>query len=122
VVTTGNEQYPLWVFNRTLRDSLSEHHGIHADIAVQVHRLALSAGFDPDNLLVRAAVGDDRESLGTGLFFCVGQEVSGVHTLLIPMFHAPTPINMDGLKEVAVTTQGIAAMIGRMRKKVKAAA
>lgn len=122
VVTTGNEQYPLWVFNRTLRESLNEHHGIHADLATHVHRLALSADFDPDNLLMRAAVGDDRESSGTGLFFCVGPQVCGVHTLLIPMFHAPTPINLDGLKEVAVTTQGIAATIGRLRKKVREAA
>jgi hypothetical protein len=122
VVSTGIERYPLWVFNSTMREMLYERNGIHADLAAQIQRLATNADADPDNLLIREAVGENRDRQGTGMFYCLGDRNTRANTLLIPMFHAPTVINLDGLAEVLNITQGLSAKIKRLNAEARAKA
>jgi len=109
-------RYPLWYFNRRLRESLSEQFDISTDLARHFQNLASRHQLDADNLVVRDAI-DTGGGDGSGLFFCVraGQKVPfRVYTVLAPMWHAPTPRNQDGLEEVARVTQALLGDISRL--------
>lgn len=120
VVSNGRDNYPLWVFSPAYRKSLEEL-GIKPDLADSIYRLASDAGYDADNYLIIDATSEDREPEGTGLFFCVGKDPK-VRTLLIPRLHAPTPVNLDGLREIAAITGALALKVANQRKKARSAA
>lgn len=117
VVGDGSRNYPLWVFNPTYRGSLAVRHGLRADLAKQMHSLAGDIGADPDNALTIAATDPNRETEGTGIYYCAAKSQPVVRTLLVPRLHAPTPNNMDGIQEMARITSLWTATISKLRTK-----
>lgn len=122
IVHYGRDSYPLWVYSPAYREALSKT-GIASDLANVIYRIAGNNGFDPDNLIIRYATGDDRPSEGSGLFFCVtpAQKLPLVKTIYAPLFHAPNPTNMDGLMEMAKKTADWSARL-KSRPKRRASA
>lgn len=112
-VQSGGRAYPLWVYSKGYRQSLAEQHGIVADLGREAQLAACSSGLDPDNLVIRYAV-DEMGRAGSGLFYCFGKSPK-VRTVVAPRLHAPTPINLDGLKEAATVTRSISREIRAAR-------
>lgn len=112
-VQTGDRAYPLWVYSKAYRESLKEH-GIIPDLGREAQLAACATGLDPDNMVIRYAV-DECDRRGTGLFYCVGTKPT-VRTLVVPRLHAPTPNNLDGLKEAAIVTNEVFKKIRKARK------
>ena len=124
IVEHDHGRYPLWYFNGRLRESLAQQFGISTDLARHFQNLASRGQLDADNQVVRDAV-DTSGGDGTGLFFCVraGQKVPfRVYTVLAPMWHAPTPQNLDGLEEVARVTNAVLGDIHRLDARLKGVA
>jgi hypothetical protein len=116
VVSHSGGNYPLWVFSPGYRETLTEI-GLAPDLAKQFHALALATGADADAMLIIEATREDRESCGTGVFYCATRDgIPTVRTVLVPRVHAPTPNNLDGLREMAVITNRWAAVIRRERQ------
>lgn len=113
-VQSGGRAYPLWVYSRGYRQSLVEHHGIVADLGREAQLAACASGLDPDNLVIRYAL-DDLGGSGSGLFYCFGKSPK-VRTIVAPRLHAPTPLNLDGLKEAAAVTRNISREIRAARR------
>lgn len=99
-----NLSYPLWIFSPEYRTHLSSHFGRIGDLAMDVHRVAGGTDVDYDNLIIRYATGEtgDLGSYGTGVFFCLGSDPRP-YLVIAPRLHAPTPINLDGIRESAAT-------------------
>ncbi len=112
-VQTGGRAYPLWVYSSAYRESLKEH-GIISDLGRETQLAACATGLDPDNLVIRYAV-DECDRQGTGMFYCVGAKPI-VRTVIAPRLHAPTPLNLDGLKEAANVTKEISRKIRAARR------
>lgn len=110
-VQTGGRAYPLWVYSSRYRDSLKDH-GIVPDLGRETQLAACATGLDPDNRVIQYAV-DDCDRQGTGIFFAAGAKPV-VRTVVAPRLHAPTILNLDGLKEAADLTRSI-------QRKIKAA-
>lgn len=121
IVAHQGSSYPLWVFNPAYRSSLAEQFGIHTGLADDMYRLAADADADPDNGLIIAATEEGRSEHGTGVYFCIAGSRPSVFTVLCPRIHAPTPVNMDQLAEVALITRDWARRIRRLRSTAKAA-
>lgn len=122
VVSHSGGNYPLWVFSPGYRETLTEL-GLAPDLAKQFHALALATEADADGMLIIEATRGDRESYGTGVFYCAtksGQPT--VRTVLVPRVHAPIPNNLDGLTEMAVITNRWAAVVRKERHLSKHAA
>lgn len=117
-VQTRGRAYPLWVFSPPYRESLKAH-GITADLGREAQLAACATGLDPDNLVIRYAV-DECNRQGTGLFYCVGAKPI-VRTVVVPRLHAPTPMNLDGLKEAAAVTKEISRKIQTARRREQSA-
>jgi hypothetical protein len=120
IVSVGRENYPMWVFNAAYRESLRKL-GIVPDLADEMHRLACDAGADPDNWLIRQTTSDDLGPEGTGVFFCASSGEPTVRTILVPRIHAPTPLNMDGLANMAAVTKNWSSRVRQLRRIAKAA-
>lgn len=122
VVSHSGGNYPLWVFSPGYRETLAEL-GLAPDLAKQFHALALATDADADGMLIIEATREDRESYGTGVFYCATKTgMPVVRTVLVPRVHAPTPNNLDGLMEMAVITKRWAAVIRKERHLSKQAA
>jgi len=117
-VHAGGRAYPLWVYSAAYRESLKDL-GIVPDLAKEAQLAACDSGLDPDNLVIRYAV-DELERAGSGLFYCFGVKPT-VRTVIAPRLHAPTPINLDGLKEAAAVTRDIWRRIRASRRAERAA-
>lgn len=117
-VQTGGRAYPLWVYSRGYRESLREL-DVVPDLGAQAQLAACDSGLDPDNYVIRYAI-DEMKREGTGMFYCVGSNPT-VRTVLVPRLHAPTPMNMDGLREAAIITRGLWREIRAVRKLQRAA-
>jgi hypothetical protein len=117
IVETCGTTYPLWIFSPAYREALKGT-GIAGDLARIIYNAACRAGFDPDNMIIREATGDNRESWGTGLFFVATVDCGMpiVRTIYAPTFHAPTPMNMAGLKEMADRTADWQSRLALARK------
>ena len=102
-IQTKSSNHPLWIFSPGYRDSLEKEFGPVGDLARYTQRCANRTDLDPDNYIIQEAVGA-YESQGTGLFFCVGGSPQP-YLVLAPRLHAPTPINLDGITEVAETVK-----------------
>lgn len=121
VVSSEEGNYPLWVASPGYRETLARN-DVHGDLAAHFHNLAMATGDDADNWLMIECVRakDDIGPEGTGIYFCGsrGGDVA-VRTLLLPRFHAPTPINLDGLREMSVITNKWVHLIDRERRFLK---
>ena len=106
VVCTGGTSYPLWVFSPAYREAL-ERTGVRADLARLIQNAASRTGIDPDNRVIATATGPDRENYGTEVFFVVTKtgKAPTIRTIYAPLFHAPTPLNLAGLAEMAERTK-----------------
>lgn len=102
IVCTGGSTYPLWVFSPAYRDALKQS-GVRADLARLIQNSASRVGLDPDNRLIANAAGPGRDDWGTGLFFVVTKtgKAPAIKTVYAPLFHAPSPLNLAGLAEIA---------------------
>ncbi|WP_198526488.1 hypothetical protein [Xanthomonas sp. SHU 166] len=113
-VQSGDRAYPLWVYSKAYRESLAESHGIVSDLGREAQLAACASGLDPDNLVIRYAV-DEMGGVGSGLFYCFGKSPK-VRTIVAPRLHAPTPINLDGLREASAVTRNISREIRAARR------
>src|SRR5690606_37256882 len=95
--------------------------GVVGDLALSMYRLADNNCLDPDNLIIRHATGDDATTFGTELFYCATTTGSlpTIRTVYAPLFHAPTPLNLEGL---AVMGERTAAWVGRLKWESRRAA
>lgn len=105
--------YPLWVGNPGYREALGGN-GVVANLAMLIHNAAAATGYDPDSRVMRYAI-EDLDRQGSDLYFCVSKKKPIVRGVLVPRFHAPTPVNLDGLKEAAITTSEIKRAITKAR-------
>jgi hypothetical protein len=101
IVETGRSTYPLWVFSRGYREALTRA-GVTPDLGRLTYSAADAAELDPDHLIIRSATDADAPAVGTGLFFVVGigDLMPTVRTTFAPLFHAPTRLNLEGLREI----------------------
>lgn len=99
VVDTKEFRYPLYVHYRAAAASLNER-GILTDLTRRFLRAAVRDG-DITAREVNAAAG---KKPGTGLYHCLSQSTPTVYVLLAPCLHAPTPMNLSGMEEVAERT------------------
>ncbi len=112
-VQTSGRAYPLWVYNASYRDSLRRF-GIVPDLAKEMHRAAGDSGVDDCNMVMRYAV-NEMEGAGSGLFYCAGNHPT-VRTVIAPRLHAPTPINLDDLRDAAETTTQLWEQVNKARR------
>lgn len=99
-IQSGKWKYPLWVFSPSYREHLSAQFGEVGDMARHCHRWASSAGLDPDNYVIIEAMEREGGRFGTGMYFCVGANPKPF-LVLAPRLHAPTPVNLDGIRAAA---------------------
>lgn len=101
IVNSGRTKYPLWIFSGIYREALRRA-GVTSDLGRLIYNAADAEGFDPDNHIIRNATNADAPARGTDLFFVVGigDQVPTVKTIFAPLFHAPTPLNLEGLREI----------------------
>lgn len=116
IVEAGGTTYPLWVFSEAYREGLRRNN-ITSDLGHSTYNAADRAGLDPNHLIVSAAISGNREARGTGLFFVVTKrgELPTVRTVYAPTVHAPTPMNMEGLREVDARTREWLALLERIK-------
>jgi hypothetical protein len=116
IVEAGGSTYPLWVFSDAYREGLRRC-GITADLGHSTYNAADRAGLDPNHLIVTAAFSSGREAKGTGLFFVVTKrgELPTVRTVFAPTVHAPSPMNLEGLREVDIRTREWLALLERVQ-------
>lgn len=122
IVQSGRTTYPLWVFSRAYRDALSRS-GVTSDLGRLIYNAADARGFDPDNHIIRHATEAGAHISGTGLFFVagIGDQPPIVRTTLAPMFHAPSPLNVDGLHEIGSRAKEWTARLDGTRQSQNAA-
>ncbi|KGM54175.1 hypothetical protein N799_09845 [Lysobacter arseniciresistens ZS79] len=113
LVENGIEPFPLWVFSPAYREALAGT-GVAGDLADGMYRLAGNNGLDPDNLIIRHATSEDASRFGTELFYCATTtgQMPTIRTVYAPLFHAPTPLNLEGLAGMGERT---AAWVGRLK-------
>ena len=97
-IRTGNVGYPLWIFSESYREALEKAFGPVGNLGKALQRVAERCYLDPDNNIIREAIEADGD--GTGIFFCYGASPRP-YLVVAPRLHAPTPINLDGITEVA---------------------
>jgi hypothetical protein len=106
-IQTTSWSYPLWIFSAAYRDAMRAEFGQLGDLGAEIHKYAGAAGLDPDNYIIQLATDyDATDRQGTGIFFCVGAGVTP-YLVLAPRLHAPTPTNLDGIREVAALASEI---------------
>lgn len=117
MVETGGATYPLWVSSRAYREGLRRE-GITPDLGRFMYNAADRARLDPDNIIISEAVRCDRDVDGTGLFFVAtkADDVPIVRTVFAPVVHAPTPMNLEGLREVNSRTLSWQALLDGVKR------
>lgn len=117
LLVEGREPWPLWVGSPGYREALIRS-GVDGDLAHLIHQVAGRAGLDPDNLIIQHANAESWRREGTGLYFVVSTTPCKpvVKTIYCPMFHAPTPNNLDGLKEMGLRTATWRQRLDRAKK------
>lgn len=112
-VQVGRWTYPLWIASPELRERLNRDHDIVTDLGRRVHTAACRTGWDPDAVTMNFAMSLSAPA-GSGLFFCLGHDPV-VRSLVMPRLHAPTPVNLDGLKHLADITDARAQEVDGCR-------
>jgi hypothetical protein len=117
VVTDGPATYPLWLFNPAYRESLRADFGINAGLAHDCYSLVGESHKRP----IARALGEISRREHTDVYFCVARSNPVVRTVLLPRLHAPTPMNLDGLREVSESTAAISARVAALTEIGRAA-
>lgn len=112
VVKVPREVFPIWISGDTYADSLGQTYGIIPDLTRHATKLAKHLG-----VLLKDEADDlfrDHESrYGSGFYYALAEAEARFLVTLVPKLYAPTPRNLDGLKELAAITKRRAADIER---------
>lgn len=105
LLVEGSEPWPLWIGSPAYREALIAS-GVDGDLAHRIYQVADRARLDPDNEVIQHANAEKGQRGGNGLYFVVSttDRTPVVKTIYTPTFHAPTPNNLDGLKEMGIRT------------------
>lgn len=105
LLVEGREPWPLWVGSPAYREGIIGSH-VDGDLAHSIYQAVDRARIDSDNAIIQQAIAEKKRKGGTGTYFVVTTtpDTPVVKTIYCPTFHAPTPNNLDGLKEMGIRT------------------
>jgi hypothetical protein len=119
ILVTGTEPWPLWIGSASYRKGLAAI-GVVGDLARLAFNAAQRGGLDPDAALASAATGTQGDTAyPTEVYFVPASDNTQPEllTLYAPTFHAPTPVNIEELAEMAARTKRWASLLESARQR-----